>query len=82
MASTIRPPPPLSESHGLSQMIYYDSGVGTLPELGWLPWIGEKLSRCWSLAFGAGLTKTKNVEEAYAYLMDVWDEGDRVFLFG
>jgi uncharacterized protein (DUF2235 family) len=62
------------------QMIYYDPGVGTLPEPGWMTWIGKKLSRCWSLAFGAGLTK--NVEEAYAYLMDVWEPGDRVFLFG
>lgn len=62
------------------QMFYYDPGVGTMPEPGWWSSIGEKLSRAWSLAFGTGLTK--NVEEAYAYLMDVWEPGDQVFLFG
>ena len=62
------------------QRLYYDPGVGTLPEPGVLTWLGKKLSEWWGLAFGTGLTR--NVEEAYCYLMDMWEPGDRVFLFG
>jgi uncharacterized protein (DUF2235 family) len=63
-----------------AQLVYYDPGVGTLPEPGWLTSIGQTLSRWWSLAFGTGLIR--NVEEAYCYLMNYWEPGDRVFLFG
>src|SRR5262245_7388450 len=62
------------------QRLYYDPGVGTLPEPGALGKIAKKLSELQALAFGAGLSR--NVEEAYSYLMDVWEPGDRVFLFG
>lgn len=62
------------------QLIYYDPGVGTLPE----PWmwsrISQTINRWWSLAFGTGLIR--NVEEAYLFLMNHWEPGDRVFLFG
>jgi uncharacterized protein (DUF2235 family) len=63
-----------------NQVLYYDPGVGTLPELGVLTRLGKWLSKVMGLAFGAGLTG--KVEEAYAYLMDFWEPGDRVFLFG
>lgn len=62
------------------QRLYYGPGVGTLPEPGALTRIGKTLSRWFSLAFGTGLTR--DVEDAYAYLMDFWEPGDRVFLFG
>ncbi len=62
------------------QVGYYDPGVGTIaaPEaisrfMKWLTW---KLG----LAFGFGLKR--NISEAYAYLMDQFEPGDRVFLFG
>src|SRR6267378_2762341 len=62
------------------QRLYYDPGVGTLPE----PGVRGKLRSAWSkikgLGFGAGLTW--KVEEAYCYLMEIWQPGDRVFLFG
>src|SRR5262245_10389808 len=62
------------------QLVYYDPGVGTLPEPGLFTRIGKNISKWYGLAFGAGLTK--NVEEAYSYLMDFWEPGDQVFLFG
>jgi len=62
------------------QRLYYDGGVGTLPEPG--PWTrtGKWVSKVFGLAFGSGIFwKTEN---AYEYLMDHWEPGDRVFLFG
>jgi len=62
------------------QRLFYDPGVGTLPEPGrparFLKW----LSKFMELAFGFGLAG--KVEGAYSYLMDFWEPGDRVFLFG
>ncbi len=62
------------------QLIYYDPGVGTLPEPGWVSWIGKGFSTVAGLAFGAGL-KWK-VSQAYRFLMDYWEPRDRVFLYG
>ena len=62
------------------QIIYYDPGVGTLPEPGWVSWAGKGLSKVAGLAFGAGL-KWK-VSQAYRFLMDYWVPGDKVFLYG
>ena len=62
------------------QRLYYDPGVGTLPEPGVVTWLGKKISDICGLAFGAGLTW--KVQEAYCYLMEMWEPGDRVFLFG
>jgi uncharacterized protein (DUF2235 family) len=62
------------------QRLYYDPGVGTLPEPGMLTAFGKRLSELFGLAFGAGLID--KVGEAYSYLMDFWEPGDRVFLFG
>ena len=62
------------------QRLHYDPGVGTLPEPGRATALGKWLSKLRGLAFGAGLSG--NVQEAYSYLMDSWEPGDRVFLFG
>jgi len=62
------------------QRLYYDPGVGTMPEPGALSWLSKKLSEIWGLAFGAGLTR--KVDDAYTFLMQNWEPGDRVFLFG
>ena len=63
-----------------NQRLYYGPGVGTLPESGYVTGIGKWLSKVRGLAFGAGLTT--DVEEAYTFLMNVWEPGDRVYLFG
>src|SRR5436190_34898 len=62
------------------QLVYYDTGIGTLPEPSIITKCGQAIRKALSLAFGIGLSA--NVEKAYAYLMDNWHPGDRVFLFG
>jgi uncharacterized protein (DUF2235 family) len=64
----------------LKQRLYYDPGVGTLPEPSAWSAFSKGLSEIFGLAFGRGLSW--KVEEAYTYLMNVWEPGDRVFVFG
>lgn len=62
------------------QRLYYDPGVGTLPEPGLaLPWL-KRASELFGLAFGAGLSA--KVGQGYSYLMEMYEPGDKVFLFG
>jgi uncharacterized protein (DUF2235 family) len=65
---------------GIRQVGYYHPGVGTMGA----PTAGNRISKTWStvmgLAFGAGFLT--NVGDAYRYLMSVFEEGDRIFLFG
>ncbi len=65
---------------GHRQVGYYHPGVGTMGA----PSAHNRISELWSqvmgLAFGAGLLA--NVGDAYRYLMDVYEDGDNVFLFG
>lgn len=63
-----------------SQVTFYDPGVGTMPEPGWLSSLGKRWSMLKGLAFGAGFLE--NVEDAYRFLMATYEPGDRVFLFG
>lgn len=62
------------------QRVYYDPGIGTLPEPGLATWIGQRLSDVMELAFAFGLTR--KVVAAYTFLMETWRPGDKVFLFG
>lgn len=63
---------------GEHQCRYYDPGVGTGG------WVYEEergsLRAVMDQATGYGLCK--NVEDAYRFLMQVYEDGDRVFLFG
>ncbi|PON19492.1 hypothetical protein C2W62_02460 [Candidatus Entotheonella serta] len=61
------------------QVAYYNPGVGTLADPSYKTPIAKKLNKAFGLAFGRGITR--NVEQAYAYLMEHYDPGDRVFLF-
>jgi len=65
---------------GSRQVGYYHPGVGTMGD----PTAHNRVSSAWSvvkgLAFGAGLLA--NVGDAYRYLMNVYEEGDCVYLFG
>src|SRR5205085_11529876 len=63
-----------------TQRLYYDPGVGTLPEPGWASWIGQKWSLIKGLAFGAGLND--KVEAAYTFLMNYWEPETQVYIFG
>jgi uncharacterized protein (DUF2235 family) len=63
-----------------AQVGYYHPGVGTLGN----PMARNKLSSAWSivkgLAFGSGLLD--NVGDAYRFLMNFYQKGDAVYLFG
>lgn len=65
---------------GKDQVGYYHPGVGTMGD----PMARNKLSSLWSrikgLAFGGGLLN--NVGDAYRFIMNTYEEGDRIFLFG
>ena len=62
------------------QVAYYHPGVGTMGN----PAIQNAILRFWSkvkgLAFGAGFRD--NVLDAYRYLMEIYNDGDEIYLFG
>ena len=63
---------------GDKQVSFYDPGVGTisshpLPLVRWL-------HKAWMAAFGSGVRT--NVEQAYRYLMDTYEPGDKVYIYG
>ncbi len=62
------------------QLVFYDPGVGTLARPD--PWhrLRQDFNAILGLATGYGLDD--NVLAAYEFLVDNWQEGDRIFLFG
>ena len=56
----------------------YDPGVGTFSVFGRV--LGRHVGKLLGQMFGAGLQQ--NVEDAYRYLMDRYEPGDKLFLFG
>lgn len=58
------------------QLLYYDPGVGTMSATTAHGPADRWLSRLAGLAFGSGLKA--NLAEAYTYLMQHWQPGDRV----
>jgi uncharacterized protein (DUF2235 family) len=61
---------PVAED-GVMQRMYYDTGVGTS---------GSFLHRAFDGATGSGLSR--NVQEAYRYLVSAYEPGDELFFFG
>lgn len=59
-----------------NQLVFYDPGVGTLPGDMWR----DKIRTGIDLAFATGLAQ--NVTEAYTWLMEQWQEGDKIYVFG
>lgn len=62
------------------QVAYYHPGVGTLGDPTHRTWVGRQWGRVKGLAFGAGLMS--NVADSYRYLMNTYQDGDRIFLIG
>jgi uncharacterized protein (DUF2235 family) len=62
------------------QRLYYQPGIGTLPEPDALTKWWTKVYDVLGLAFGLGVIK--NIQDAYRFLMEIWEQGDRIFLFG
>lgn len=58
------------DSDGKSQITYYDRGVGT----------AGKLDTITGGAFGHGLAR--NVEDAYRFIVENYEPGDRIYIFG
>lgn len=70
----------LIEKDPKKQIAYYDPGVGTFGVPGAWTKIAKAFTRILGLAFSYGITK--NIEDAYEYLMDKYEKGDTVYLFG
>ena len=70
----------LDHSESSGQISYYQPGVGTFSAPGaWTP-AARELSRVLGLAFGFGLRQ--NLGNAYAYLMNTYEPGDDLYIFG
>ena len=67
--------------HGLpEQKTYYHPGVGTMEAAGAVTMVGRKVTKLLGKAIGYGLET--DIRDAYVFLMNHFEEGDRVFLFG
>ena len=62
------------------QLPYYDAGVGVQADPRMRTRITSKVSQWFGSAFGAGLVA--NVHQAYRFLAENHQDGDRVFMFG
>lgn len=62
------------------QLTYYDPGVGTFSSAGAWTSVAQRISRLFGNAFGAGMRT--NLQEAYTFLINHWEPGDRIYVFG
>ncbi len=62
------------------QVTYYHPGLGTMEPPGALTGVTRVFTRFAGRAFGYGLEA--DIRDAYIFLMNNFEEGDRVFLFG
>lgn len=62
------------------QIVYYDPGIGTLSRLNLWAHFVQKAKQVFCLSTGYGLDE--NIMDAYKFLIDTYQEGDRVYLFG
>ncbi len=66
------------EQDGAEQVGFYGAGVGTFGPFGWR--LAKPIGKLMGAAFGYGVKQ--NVEQAYRFLLEQFEPGDRVFLFG
>jgi uncharacterized protein (DUF2235 family) len=62
------------------QAVYYDPGVGTMGARGAVTRVGKALTRTAGLVMGHGVRD--NIAEAYRFLADTYERGDRIYVFG
>jgi uncharacterized protein (DUF2235 family) len=62
------------------QVGYYDPGVGTMGARGAVTPAGKRLTQVAGLAIGYGVRE--NIEQAYHFLMDTYQAGDQIYIFG
>ena len=63
------------------QITFYDPGLGSQgelhgPKIGWMRWVYNLLSQM------TGLGITHNIIDCYAAIIQMWQPGDRIYLFG
>lgn len=63
-----------------TQVAYYDPGIGTMGANNALTGFTKWITKTLGLAFGYGLLD--NVGDAYRFLMQNWEPGDKLYLFG
>lgn len=68
------------DKNPVNQLVFYDPGVGTMSDPNVVNPLSKSLSKYGGLAFGWGLKL--NVSQAYGYLMEYFEPGDRIFIFG
>jgi len=62
------------------QIAYYHPGLGTMEPPGALTGIGRTVTKMLGLTFGYGLSA--DIRDAYVFIMNHFEVGDRLFLFG
>lgn len=70
----------LDRSDPTAQVAFYDPGVGTDTEPGAQNVFARSYRKITGLAFGRGVFR--NVIDGYGFLMENYERGDRVYLFG
>ncbi len=68
------------DAEGRRQVVFYDPGLGTEDAPGAFTFVGRTISKILGLAFGYGLSK--NLADAYTFLMQHYEPGDRIYIFG
>jgi hypothetical protein len=63
-----------------SQLVFYQPGVGTFGLNGWWRQLKSKTRIIMGLATGAGISD--NVMQAYEFLVENWEFGDRIYVLG
>jgi len=62
------------------QVAYYHPGLGTMEPAGALTTFARKVTKILGMAIGYGLSN--DIRDAYTFIMNTFEEGDRLFLFG
>ena len=62
------------------QSTYYHPGLGTMAPPGFVTTLGSRIAEIAGLAFGYGLNN--DIRDAYVFIADNFEDGDRLFLFG
>ncbi len=62
------------------QVAFYHPGIGTMEAVGALTTLSRKVTKVAGLAFGYGLES--DIRDAYVFLMNHFEAGDQIFLFG
>ncbi len=62
------------------QIAYYDPGIGTFSAPAALSTPARKITKLMGMGFGYGITA--NIEDAYRFLMNHYQDSDQVYIFG